>query len=84
MVDGSEPDPYFTSIKAKSEKRKPVEAIQDGVIQAVAKYKTDIDNADFIYSVSVAKAIPPWHRTRQQSLNSTSKRSHSCLATTFP
>jgi hypothetical protein len=57
MVDANQSDPYFTSIKAKVRNASPSEAIQNGVIQAIAKYKTDIDDADYIYSMSAPRSI---------------------------
>jgi hypothetical protein len=57
MVDADQPDPYFTSIKAKVKNANPSEAIQNGFIQAIAKYKTDIDDADFSYSMSAPQSI---------------------------
>jgi hypothetical protein len=57
MVDANQPDPYFTSIKAKVRNASTSEAIQNGVIQAVTKYKTDIDDEDYIYSMSAPQTI---------------------------
>jgi hypothetical protein len=57
IVDANQTDPYFTSIKAKVKNASPSEALQNGVIQAVAKYKTNIDDAEFIYSVSASRSL---------------------------
>jgi hypothetical protein len=57
MVDADQPDPYFTSIKAKVKNASTSEAMQNGVIQAVAKYKTGINDVDYIYSMSAPRSI---------------------------
>ncbi|HET6514717.1 MAG TPA: hypothetical protein VFG09_06105 [Thermodesulfovibrionales bacterium] len=57
MADADPSDPYFSSIKAKVRNTNPSEAVQNGMIQAVAKYKADTDDADFIYSVSAPISV---------------------------
>jgi hypothetical protein len=57
IADADQSDPYFTSIKAKVKNANTSEAIQNGFIQAIAKYKTDIDDADFSYSMSAPQSI---------------------------
>lgn len=57
MVDGSEADPYFTSINAKVKNASTSEQMQSGTLQAVAKYKSSTDDTDFIYSVSEPQTI---------------------------
>ncbi|MFI5294707.1 MAG: hypothetical protein ACHQ0Y_06760 [Thermodesulfovibrionales bacterium] len=57
MIDGSATDPNFTRIRAKVKNASPSEQMQNGTVQAVAKYKADTNDTDFIYSVSETKAI---------------------------
>ncbi len=57
MVDGSTTGPNFTRIRAKVKNASPSEQMQNGTVQAVAKYKADTNDTDFIYSVSETKAI---------------------------
>jgi hypothetical protein len=57
MADGNQDAPEFKSIKVKIKNAKPSEAIQAGVIQMVAKYKTNIDDAQFTYSMSAPRSI---------------------------
>jgi len=57
IADEDQPDPYFTSIKAKVRNASTSEAMQNGVIQAIAKYKTGINDVDYIYSMSAPQSI---------------------------
>jgi hypothetical protein len=57
MADPSQPVLGFTSVKVKVKNASPSEAMQNGTLQAVAKYKTDIEDTEFIYSVSASKSI---------------------------
>ncbi len=57
MVDGSATDPNFTRIRAKVKNSNTSEQMRNGTVQAVAKYKADTNDTDFIYSVSDSKAI---------------------------
>ncbi len=66
MVDANQSDPYFTSIKAKVRNASPSEALQNGVIQAVAKYKMDVDEPNFSYSVSAPISISSLSSTTPQ------------------
>jgi len=57
LIDGNGADPYFRSIRAKVRNASPAEQMQNGTIQALAKYKSDINDADFIYSMSDPQPI---------------------------
>ncbi|MEJ2697943.1 MAG: hypothetical protein P8013_15020 [Candidatus Sulfobium sp.] len=57
MADASQSDPQFTSVKVKIRNSKPSESIQSGVIEAIAKYKTDVDDPDFLYSISEPQTV---------------------------
>jgi len=57
MINDIGNDPYFRSIRAKVKNASPSEQMKNGTIQAVAKYKSDTYDANFIYSMSDPQAI---------------------------
>jgi hypothetical protein len=53
MIDGSKNPKLFTEIKAKLKNGNPAEALQNGVIQAIVKFKQGKGAQDFSYLTSV-------------------------------
>ncbi|MHB8881185.1 MAG: hypothetical protein ACYC69_06700 [Thermodesulfovibrionales bacterium] len=57
MVDAGKTDPYFRTVRAKVKNASTSEQMGSGTVQAIAKYKMNTYDANFVYSMSEIKAI---------------------------
>lgn len=66
IINGNQSPQQFTSVKALVRNTNANEQIQNGVIQAIAKYRMDVDQIDFVYSVSAPISISSLSSTTPQ------------------